>query len=343
MTLFRRRFVAGLCAAAASPALHAQARVTLRLHQFLSPQAPSVSLGLLPWARRLQEGSGGRIRVQPFAAMQLGGRPSDLLDQARSGVVDLAWTVLGYTPGRFPRAEVFELPFLCGGAEAGSRAFQRYVQAHAMAEFAGLKLICVHIHGPGLLHSRTPVTQLQDLKGMRVRGGSRVINRMLEHMGAVPVGMPAPQVSEALSKGVINAATLPMEVAPSLKVQQIVRHHTGFAGGLGMYTQTFALLMNQARYDSLPADLRQVIDAHSGVRAAAAFGRAIDEGDAAGIALARQAGNSVLTLSASETSRWQHAAASTRDAWLAQAKAQGIDGAHLLAQAQRLLAQEAEG
>lgn len=340
MPMLRRRFMAGLGAAAAMPALHAQERVTLRLHQFLSPQAPSVRMGLLPWARRLEEGSAGRIRVQAFAAMQLGGRPSDLLDQARGGVVDLVWTVLGYTPGRFPRSEVFELPFLCGGAEAGSRAFQQYVQAHAMAEFEGLRLICVHIHGPGWLHSRTPIRRLQDLKGMRVRGGSRVINRMLDHMGAVPVGMPAPQISEALSKGVINAATLPMEVMPSLKVHQIVHNHTGFAGGLGMYTQTFALVMNQARYDSLPAGLRQVIDAHSGVQAAAAFGRAMDEGDTAGIAQARQAGNTLLTLDAGETRRWQQAAASARDAWLGQAKSQGIDGARLLAEAQRLLALE---
>ncbi|MDO5625044.1 MAG: TRAP transporter substrate-binding protein [Pseudomonadota bacterium] len=342
LTLKRRTLIGGgIALAGAATPLFAQERVTLRLHQFLPPQASVPLHAIKPWADKVEKDSGGRIRVQLFPTMQLGGRPPELFDQAKDGVVDVVWTVLGYTPGRFPKSEVFELPFLCGTAEAGSKAFQEYVQAHAMDEFADVKLICVHTHGPGMFHSRAPITRLEDLKGMRVRGGSRVINIMLEQMGAVAVGMPVPQVGEALSKGVIAATTIPWEVVPALKVHQIVKNHTGFTGPKGMYTQTFGFVMNKGRYDKLPADLKKVVDANSGMAAATLFGRAMDAGDKAGLAEAQKAKNNIVTLDAAETQRWQRAASGVRATWYSEVKAKGIDGEKLVAEAERLLAKHA--
>jgi TRAP-type C4-dicarboxylate transport system substrate-binding protein len=192
------------------------ADVTLRFHQMLPPQATIPALAIKPWAEKVEKESGGRIKVQLFPTMQLGGKPPELFDQAKDGVVDLIWTVLGYTPGRFPKTEAFELPFTTGLAEPASMAFQEYVQKNAMDEFKDVKLIAVHVHGPGLFHSLPPINKLEDLKGMKVRGGSRVINIMLEQLGATPVGMPVPAVGEALSKGVITATTIPWEVVPAL-------------------------------------------------------------------------------------------------------------------------------
>ncbi len=329
--------VAGAAAMALAPSAHA-ADVTLRFHQMLPPQATIPSKAIKPWADKIEKESGGRIKVQRFDAMQLGGRPPELFDQAKDGVVDLIWTVLGYTPGRFPKAEVFELPFSVGKAEAGSKAFQEYVEKYAMDEFKDVKLICVHVHGPGLIHSKDPVTKLEDMKGMKVRGGSRVINIMLEQLGATPVGMPVPAVGEALSKGVISATTIPWEVVPAVKVQQIVKNHTGFSGDKGLYTQTFAVVMNKASYDKLPPDLKKVIDDNSGQIAAAMFGRAMDEGDKLGLSLAQKAGNNIITLDPAETNRWQRAAAGTRAVWYKEAADKGIDGPKLAAEAEALIA-----
>ncbi|MBX3638689.1 MAG: TRAP transporter substrate-binding protein, partial [Rubrivivax sp.] len=208
----------------------------------------------------------------------------------------------------------------------------------AMDEFKDVKLICVHIHGPGLFHSKDPITKLEELKGMKVRGGSRVINIMLEQLGATPVGMPVPAVGEALSKGVITATTIPWEVVPALRVQQIVKNHTGFAGDKGLYTQTFAVAMNKAKYEALPADLKKVIDNNSGQMAAAMFGRTMDEGDKGGLALAQQAGNNIVNLDAAETARWQRAAAGVRAVWYQEVAGRGIDGQKLAAEAERLIA-----
>ena len=118
--------------------------------------------------------------------------------------------MLGYTPGRFPKSEVFELPFMVTTGEATSVAFQEYVEANAMDEFAGVKLIASTPMGRACSTPRTPVTKLEDLKGMKIRGGSRIINDMLTRLGAEPIGMPVPQVPEALSTGVITGTTIPV-------------------------------------------------------------------------------------------------------------------------------------
>ncbi len=329
-------FFGAMALAFGMQASHA-ADITLRLHQFLPQQSAIPSKGLGAWAQKVEKESGGRIKIQQFPSMQLGGKPPDLFDQAKDGVVDIVWTVLGYTPGRFPKTEAFELPFMSGSSEASSKAFQEYVQKYAMDEFKDVKVIAVHTHGPGLFHSKEPINKLEDLKGMKVRGGSRVINIMLEQLGAVPVGMPVPAVGEALSKGVISATTIPWEVVPSVKVQQIVKNHTGFSGPKGLYTQTFVVAMNKARYDKLPADLRKVIDDNSGIELAGKLGRVMDEADKESLALAQKAGNNIITLDATETARWKRAANGVRAVWFKEVADKGIDGPKLAAEAESLI------
>ena len=340
MKPMKRRAALALLGASATlglPAL-AQQTVTLRLHQMLPPQATIPARALTPWAQKVEAESGGRIKVQLFHAMQLGGAPPQLYDQAKDGVVDLTWTVLGYTPGRFPKTEVFELPFMSGNAESSSRALQEYVEKFAPEEFKDVKLIAVHTHGPGLFHTKTPVTGLESLRGMKIRGGSRIINNMLTKLGATPVGMPVPAVTEALSKGVIDGTTIPWEVTPSLKVTELVKNHTTFAGKEGLYTQTFAFSMNKAAYDKLPADLKAVIDKNSGIETAAMFGRAMDEGDKAGRDIAVKAGNNIVALDVQETQRWRRTAASVETDWVNEMKGKNIDGAKLAAEARALIA-----
>ena len=317
----------------------AQDVVTLRLHQFLPGQATIPAKAIAPWAKKVEAESGGKIKVQLYPAMQLGGAPPQLFDQARDGVVDITWTVLGYTPGRFPKTEVFELPFITTTGEASSRAIQEYVETYAADEFKSVKLIAVHTHGPGLFHTKSPITKLEDLKGMKIRGGSRIINNMLGKLGATPVGMPVPAVTEALSKGVLDGTTIPWEVVPALKVQELVKNHTTFSGTHGLYNSTFAFSMNRGSYDKLPPDLKKVIDNNSGIETAALFGRAMDDGDKVGRGLAEKAGNTIVALDDAETKRWHDLAASAVEAdWLNEAKSKGFDGAKLAAAARALIA-----
>ncbi|MCV0395112.1 MAG: TRAP transporter substrate-binding protein [Rhizobiaceae bacterium] len=335
-----------LATAAALGALAATAfaqDVTLRFHQMLPPQATIPAKAIKPWIEKVQQESDGRLKIEQYDAMALGGKPPELVDQAKDGVVDLIWTVIGYTPGRFPSTEVFELPFMMTTGEATSRAIQEYCEKRCTEEFAGMKVIAWHAHGPGLIHSKNPVASLDDMKGLKIRGGSRVINQMLEKLGATPVGMPVPAVTEALSKGVIDATTIPWEVTPALKVAELVKNHTGFSGENGLYTQTFVVAMNQASYDNLPDDLKAVIDANSGMEAAALFGRVMDEGDKAGLAIAEKAGNNIVTLDEEETQRWKDAAQPVIDAWIEEMKGKGLEAETLVEEASALIKKHTAG
>ncbi len=289
---------------------------TLRLHHFLPSTSTIPANAIAPWAKRIEEASDGRIKIEIYPSMQLGGAPPQLFDQAREGVADIIWTVLGYTPGRFPKSEVFETPFMVTNGENTSRAFQEYIEKYAMDEFKAVQLIAAHTHGPGLFHVREPLTSLEDLAGRKIRGGSRIINQMLADLGAEPIGMPLPSVPEALSTGVISGTTIPWEVTTAFAISELVSNHTGFSGANGLYTQTFALVMNKDSYNALPADLRQIIDDNSGADVAAQFGAAMDAGDFIGQDVAQKLGNSIITLDAIETARWKQAAQPTIDKWI---------------------------
>jgi TRAP-type C4-dicarboxylate transport system substrate-binding protein len=154
--------------------------------------------------------------------------------------------------------------------------------------------------------------------------------------------MPVPAVTEALSKGVIDDTTIPWEVTPALKVSELVKNHTTFAGKEGLYTQTFAFSMNKASYDKLPADLKAVIDKNSGIETAAMFGRAMDDGDKAGLGIAQRAGNNIVALDLAETQRWRRTAATVETDWINEMKGKNIDGAKLVSEARALIAKHAK-
>ena len=327
---------AGLTAGLTS--LAAAQDVTLRVHQFLPLQAAIPSRAITPWIEAVEAQSDGRIEVQHFPSMQLGGAPPALYDQARDGVVDIVWTVLGYTPGRFPKTEAFELPFLGADAESTSRAFHEFVAANAMDEFAGVKPIALHVHGPGLLHVKGEgVATLDDMSGLKLRGPTRIVTKLLDSLGATAIGMPVPAVPEAISKGVIDGAVIPWEVTLPLKMTELVDSHTGFDDPRGLYTATFVFAMNQDAYNALPDDLKAVIDANSGPDTAALFGKAMDDVDAIGKARAEESGNTIRTLSVEETARWKAAAEPVVSEWIADMNNRGLDGQALAAEARALV------
>lgn len=325
-----------------APAARA-AEVTLKLHHFLPPPSVAHAQFLQPWADKVMAESDGRIEIQIYPAMQLGGKPPQLYDQVRDGVVDLVWTLPGYTAGRFPLVGVFELPFMVSSAEATSQAVQAFAEQYLRDEFADVHPLLFHVHARGALHTRGRAIQtMDDLKGAKLRGPNRAIGEALAVLGATPVFMPVPQVPESLSKGVIDGAALPYEVTLPLRVHELVDHHTEIAGPRGLYTAVFLLAMNKDRYAALPDDLKAVIDANSGLALAKRIGRLWDDAEAPGREAARKRGNAVVVLDAAEADRWKAATAGVTGAWVADVTAQGHDGAALLDAARALVEQYSE-
>ena len=317
------------------------ADVTLRFHQFLSLKADIPAHGITPWIKKIEEESNGRIKIEHYPSMQLGGSPPSLYGQARDGVVDIIWTVLGYTPGLFPTVEAFELPFMTGDAESSSVALQKYMEAYGMDDFKDVHPLGFHTHGPGIMHVKgDAIRQISDLKGKKLRGPTRVITGMLEELGATAIGMPVPAVPESLSKGVIDGAVIPYEVSVPLKIAELTDAHTGFEGDTGLYTATFGVIMNKAAYQNMPEDLRAILDRNSGVEMARLFGRAMDKADINGKRIAQEAGNDVVEISLADKAAWVTAVQPVIDGWIAEMDAKGLDGAGLVKAARAAIAAE---
>ncbi|AZV79930.1 C4-dicarboxylate ABC transporter [Parasedimentitalea marina] len=336
-----RRKLLGVFGAAALVAMGATSamaqEVTLKLHQFLPAQANVPKLILDVWADKIEEASEGRIKIDRYPSMQLGGKPPELMDQAIDGVADIVWTVVGYTPGRYPSTEVFELPFMMTDARAVSRAYWEMFETHMKdTEFKDLKILGTWVHGPGMIHTSDPVSTPDDLRGMKIRGGSRSVNSLLTELGATPVGMPVPAVPEGLSKGVIDGTTIPWEVTAALKVPELVTNHTEFTGK-ALYTLTFVLAMNKPKFDSLPADLQQIIDDNSGLEFSVFAGGTQADADGPSREMALDMGNNVITLDAAQTAEWRERSQPIYDAWLADMTEKGIDGQALIDEATMLI------
>ncbi len=318
----------------------AQQSVTLKFHTFMAPQS-NVWLNMhKAWMDKVEKDSGGRIKFEGYPAMQLGGSPAQLYDQARDGVVDIVWTLPGNTPGRFPRIEAFELPFMMNNAEATSKAYWEYVQTVAKDEFKDTHPIALQVHGPGMFHMRsTQIKTADDLRGSKVRGPTRQITTMLGYLGATPVGMPLPQIPDALSKGVIDSCVIPWEVVPSVKVHELTKFHSEFdpAGG-ALYTTTFVMAMNRNKYASLPADLKAVIDKNSGMETSGWLGKVQQGGDPAGRKAAVDQGNSIYTIAAAEAQEFKRKARLVEVEWMQDMDKRGFNGKELLETAKSLIA-----
>jgi len=333
-----KHLLMGATALTLAPTISSAADVTLRLHQFLPPVAVVPSKILKPWGESVKEASGGRIEVQHFDAMALGGRPPDLMDQARDGVADIAMTVVGYTPGRFPRTEVFELPFMMKSPVASSLAFWEMVDTEWQhSEYKDFKVLGAWMHGPGLIHSKDPIASLEDMKGKTLRGPTRVINDLLEELGATPVGMPLPAIPESMSKGVINATVIPWEVTPAIRLTELVTNHTEFTSTEALYTATIVLVMNKAKYDALPDDLKAVLDAESGAKLTEMAAQIMWDYDAPARKIAVEAGNNIIQLDEAEVARWKAASQPVVDRWVKDMGEKNIDGQALIAQVRGLI------
>jgi TRAP-type C4-dicarboxylate transport system substrate-binding protein len=343
MRLSRRALIVS-AAAVAAPALlrlrSAQAaEVTLRLHHFL-PSKSNVHTRLLdPWAKKVGELSGGKAAIEIFPAMQLGGKPPELYDQAKDGVVDMVWALPSYTAGRFPRTEVFELPFIASPrAIVNARASQDYADAHLGEEAKGVKWLAFWSHDAGVIHCRDKIETMADLEGKKLRFPTRLAGEALKAAGVAAIGMPVPQVPESLAQGVIDGAVVPWEVVPAVKLHELVKFHTEIPGSPTLYTTSFFLVMNQARYESLPEDVRKVIDETTGMTFATEAGKVWDTAGAVVKKMVKDQGNTILTLSEADKETWMKACEPIWAAWIAEMQGKSIDGKALIATARSLLA-----
>ena len=253
----------------------AAAPMKLRVANWIPNPKHPISQALEEWASKVNSESKGGLQLEVDKARV--GKPSGQYDLIRKGVVDVGWGVMSLTPGRFELSQVIELPFLSPNGEKGSRMItQLWKDKFSKKEFTDTKLLAIHVHGPGQLHTKTKVTTLKDLTGLKLRtvGGGV---KWVKAFGATPVVMPASAAHEALARGVADGILFPGQAITAYRLGELVPNHLEVPNGL--YTIAFFFTMNQGAYDKLPGDMKAVIDANSGPDTAAFLGRAWDAAD----------------------------------------------------------------
>lgn len=323
------RILAGFTLLAGCSAQASSEKIVLKVAHFLPAHTVTQVNFIEPWCEKINKESNDQIECQIYPAMQLGGAPPQLLNQVRDGVADIAWTLPGYTPGRFPVSEIFESPFLAADNESASRALWDFVEKHAQEEFAGLKPIAVWLNGPNLFHLRNKeIATAEDLKGMKVRAASRLSNKFLTEVGASAMGMPLPQSVEGLSKGVLDGLLAPWEVVPAMRLNEIANFHVEVKDekGRGMVTSTLIYVMNKKKYDNLSPELKKVIDDNSGRESSAWMGRNISDADVVGRKLTAERGNNIVQMQPAEVAKLKRASENIVKEWVADMNSKGKDG-----------------
>jgi TRAP-type transport system periplasmic protein len=346
MRIARRTFLASSIGAAAAPAIMRHARgdtapVTLKLHHAFSAVSSVHDKFLAPWARKVEAESGGRIHVDLFPSMQLGGAPAALFDQARDGLADIVWGVPSLTPGGFPKVETFELPFLPSRrALVSSKALTDFASVQLQDEFREFHTICFSCSDRAALHADRPMRTIEDIKDLKLHVQTRFAADAMRLLGARPVIMPSAQLPVGISEHVVDACLDPWHLVPPLRLNDLLRAHTEFSD-FSPSARTYVLAMNKPSYDRLPRDLKTVIDSNSGQAAAAMAGAMWDIQAAAVANMVVERGDLIVTLLPEAVARWRKATEPVIDAWRKAVKEQKIDGAKLLLAARVLVARYA--
>ena len=325
MIRFLPRVPATLLLGAAAFAAPASAQIVLTASSWLAP-SHTLSETQKEWCGQLEQKTAGKAKcnILPRGVSAAPGT----LDAVRNGLADLSFTVHGYTPGRFVTTRMAEFAFGGDSSEATSVAFQRlYTKYPAIAdEHKGVKVLTVFTHGPGIVfNTKRPITKIDDLAGLKWRVGGGMVNDISKALGMNVTLKPAPESYELLSTGVMDGTLFPAESVEGFKIDKVVKYGTTFPGGL--YNTSFVFMMNQAKYDSLPHDVKKVVDELSGEAAARAFGRGWDKVDRRGMAFMQAAGVQFTKADPAFVKAVAAKIAPLEDSWAKAAEAKGLKDA----------------
>lgn len=320
------------------PARSQEAPYVLRFHHYLPAKSVENIDWLTPWTRQLENDSKGRLKVEVHPAMGLGGKATDLYEQVKSGAVDMIWTITGYSPGKFPRLEVFELPWVASAdAIRASAAAWEFYEKYAREEFNDVKLLAISTTGKGTLFMRDrEAKRPADLARLTIRVPSPLVGQTVKDYGALPKAMAVPELASALTKGEIAGLVTPYRMISTNKLEQLVHHVTEFQGNEALYTSVYLIVMNKARYMSLPRDLRNIIDDRSGHRLSALLGWQIDLWERDAQRRVREGGAKVVNIEGDELDLWKSASGQQLSAWIEKRNAAGDDGRMLLEAVRRI-------
>ncbi|RJR32697.1 MAG: hypothetical protein C4576_29620 [Desulfobacteraceae bacterium] len=307
--------------------------VNLKFSSPWPPKHPQHTEVIEPWAKQIEKLTGGRVKVTLFPGEALG-KAADHYDMTAKGICDIALTNPMYTPARFQMLSVFWLPFVCGSAEDTSVALWKTYEKYLRDEFKEVKVLWLYVHAPGHIFTRNkPVKTLDDMKGMKIRATNPHVQESLKVLGVSPVAIPVPEVYNALERGVVDGTAMPFEGLWVFKQHEVVKYGTI----CDLYTMTFPIVMNKGRFESLPADVKKIMEDNIGLDVSRKAGVVYDRTEAALKEKVLQHGIKVNNLPPEDIARWRAEGLKISEGWAREMEEKKLPANAMLKEVRTLL------
>ncbi|MEO4042175.1 TRAP transporter substrate-binding protein [Hoeflea sp. CAU 1731] len=293
---------------------------------------------LVPWAEMLEEKSDGRLKVTIFPGSSLC-KPTEQYNCVEAGLADISYGIPGWSPNKFPRTSVLELPFLFKTAETGSQMLEELWGEYISEDYPDVQILAMNVHPSGHIHtSETPVRNIDDLKGLRIRAPTAVTGDIIEGLGGSKVGLPSSEIYQAMSQGTIDGFVLNHEGVLAFKLNEVTKYHTE----LSMYSTVFATFMNKQSLAKLPDDLQKLVieSTAPGSGYWADIGAIWDGNDQNARNALSGDGHEIITLSPEERAEWRKMVEGMDETWVSNAEANGVSNARALLEEARALAEQ---
>ncbi|NWG03469.1 MAG: TRAP transporter substrate-binding protein [Syntrophaceae bacterium] len=305
----------------ASPAL---AQIKLNYSVFFPAPHKNAVLAT-DWAKEIEKRTGGKVQITVFPGGTL--TPADkCYDGVVKGISDIGFSVMAYTRGKFPLTEVSDLPMGMKTGLVATKVINDYFKKFKPKEFDEVKVMYLHGHGPGIIHSKKEIKTLGDLKGVKIRC-TGMAAKIVQALGATPVAMPMGETYDALSRGVVDASMSPQEALQGWKWGEVVKftiENFGSSYSTGMF-----VVMNKDKWNSLPPDIQKIIE-QVNEEYIEKQGKVWDEIDKAGRDYTIARGNKIISLSADEDRKWEKAVKPLLDEYKKNMKDKGLPGDEVL-------------
>ncbi len=318
-------FVVSICLISMPDLAGAQQKViTLNFSNFFPAQHKN-SILADAWCKEVEKRTQGKVKITYFAGGTLT-PAAQTYDNVVKGIADIGESVFAYTRGKFPLIEVFDLPLGYKNGVQATGLVNAFYAKFQPKELDEVKVLFLHAHGPGILHSKIPIAKLEDMKGKKIRA-TGLAAKIVQALGAAPVGTTMPETYDALRTGVAEGAMAPIEALQGWKWGEVVSSTTQNFGSA--YTASMFVVMNKAKWNSLPPDVQKVMEDVS-KEWIVKQGQTWDEIDKEGYEFTKKRGNKIIALSKEEDARWAAAVKPILDEYVKNMKAKGLPGEEAL-------------
>jgi len=282
-------------------------------------------------AAQIEEKTNGACILELYPG-ELLGKGADMVSMVVNGVADIGWVVSAFFPGQFPITEVSNLPMMgIRDSRVGAKSLWDFCQItpELLDEWSmEMHLLTFTTSGYQFISTGSQkVVVPDDLKGMKIRVAGSIPSRFIEAVGGSPVSLPKPDIYEAMDKGVIDGYSLDWLGLDSSKLQEV----TNYVMDMPFLTVPHGIIMNQAKWDALPDDIKAVFNEVFGVAATQVFGAAWDNSDVPLSAdFAAMPGREIVSVTDAQAALWRDSARPIWDDWVNAMNERGLDGQDML-------------